>query len=134
MKQKKKVRFLHSMMFKLVGLFVVGILLASILLMSISIEQTQKSTRSLVQSYMLSTAESTGYIMDTVISAQGDGVLANSDVLGRILSEVKIEGMDSSYAYLVSADGKMLYHPTAEKIGSPVENEVVTKLVADLME
>ena len=134
MKQKKKVRFVHSMMFKLVGLFVVGILLASILLMSISIEQTQKSTRSLVQSYMLSTAESTGYIMDTVMSAQGDGVLANSDVLGRILSEVKIEGMDSSYAYLVSADGKMLYHPTAEKIGSPVENEVVTKLVADLKE
>ncbi len=42
--------------------------------------------------------------------------------------------MDSSYAYLVSSDGTMLYHPTAEKIGSPVENEVVTKLVADLKE
>ncbi|MDD7177397.1 MAG: methyl-accepting chemotaxis protein [Lachnospiraceae bacterium] len=132
MKQKKKVRFLHSMMFKLVGLFVVGILLASILLMNISVQQTQKSTRSLVQSYMLSAAESNGYILNTVIASGGDGVLANVDVLGQILSEVKIEGMDSSYAYLVSADGTMLYHPTPEKIGSPVENEVVTKLVADL--
>lgn len=83
---------------------------------------------------MLSAAESNGYILNTVIASGGDGVLANADVLGQILSEVKIEGMDSSYAYLVSADGTMLYHPTPEKIGSPVENEVVTKLVADLAE
>ena len=122
------------MMFKLVGLFALGILLIAILLMSISVQQTQKSIRSLVQSYMLSAAESNGYIMNTVLASQGDGVLANSDILGQILSGVKIEGMDSSYAYLVSADGTMLYHPAAEKIGSPVENEVVTKLVAGLKE
>ena len=134
MKQKKTVKFVHSMMFKLVGLFALGILLIAILLMSISVQQTQKSIRSLVQSYMLSAAESNGYIMNTVLASQGDGVLANSDILGQILSGVKIEGMDSSYAYLVSADGTMLYHPAAEKIGSPVENEVVTKLVAGLKE
>lgn len=134
MKQKKTVKFVHSMMFKLVGLFALGILSIAILLMSISVQQTQKSIRSLVQSYMLSAAESNGYIMNTVLASQGDGVLANSDILGQILSGVKIEGMDSGYAYLVSADGTMLYHPSAEKIGSPVENEVVTKLVAGLKE
>lgn len=134
MKQKKKVKFMHSMMFKLVGLFVAGILFAAVLLMAISVEQTQKSTRSLVQSYMLSSAETNGYIMDIVIASQGEEVLGNGDTLGQILSDVKIEGMDSSYAYLVSADGTMLYHPTPEKIGSPVENAVVTKLVADLKE
>ena len=121
-------------MFKLVGLFAAGILLAAILLMTISVEQSQKATRSLVQNYMLSTAESNGYIVQTVVSTQGEEVLDNSEALGQILSGVKIEGMDSSYAYLVSSDGTMLYHPTAEKIGSPVENEVVTKLVADLKE
>ena len=134
MKQKKTVKLVHSMMFKLVGLFALGILSIAILLMSISVQQTQKSIRSLVQSYMLSAAESNGYIMNTVLASQGDGVLDNSDILGQILSGVKIEGMDSSYAYLVSADGTMLYHPSAEKIGSPVENEVVTKLVAGLKE
>lgn len=121
-------------MFKLVGLFAAGILLAAILLMTISVEQSQKATRSLVQNYMLSTAESNGYIVQTVVSTQGEEVLDNSEALGQILSGVKIEGMDSSYAYLVSSDGTMLYHPTAEKIGSLVENEVVTKLVADLKE
>ena len=134
MGQKKKVKLTQSMMFKLVGLFAAGILLAAILLMTISVEQSQKATRSLVQNYMLSTAESNGYIVQTVVSTQGEEVLDNSEALGQILSGVKIEGMDSSYAYLVSSDGTMLYHPTAEKIGSPVENEVVTKLVADLKE
>lgn len=134
MKQKKKVKLVQSMMFKLVGLFVAGILLAAILLMTISVRQSQQATRSLVQNYMLSVAESNGYIVQTVIATQGEAVLDNAEALGQILSGVKIEGMDSSYAYLVSADGTMLYHPTAEKIGSPVENEVVTKLVADLKE
>ncbi|MBO5154902.1 MAG: methyl-accepting chemotaxis protein [Eubacterium sp.] len=134
MKQKKKVKLVQSMMFKLVGLFAAGILLAAILLMTISVRQSQQSTRSLVQNYMLSVAESNGYIVQTVIATQGEAVLDNAEALDQILSGVKIEGMDSGYAYLVSADGTMLYHPTAEKIGSPVENEVVTKLVADLKE
>ena len=132
MKQKKKIKFLPSMLFKLIILFVAGIVLSSVLLMTISVNQTQKATRSLVQNYMLSAAETNGYIMDTVFSMQGEACLSNPDVLGQILSEAKIEGMDSSYGYLVSADGTMLYHPTVEKIGSSVENAVVTKLVADL--
>lgn len=130
--EKKKVKFLHSMKFKLISLFVAGIVLSSILLMSISVSQTQKSTRVLVQDYMLSAAETNGYIMNTVYQLQGESCLQDQAMLTQILSDVKIEGMDSSYAYLVSSDGTMLYHPTPEKIGSPVENEVVTKLVADL--
>ena len=139
MKQKssergRKVAFTQSMIFKQVALFVAGILISAILLMSISVVQTQRSTRSLVQSYMLSAAETNGYILQIMIETQGEAILENREVLGQILGDVKIESMDSSYAYLVSADGTMLYHPTAEKIGSPVENAVVTGLVADLKE
>ena len=134
MERGRKVAFTQSMIFKQVALFVAGTLISAILLMSISVVQTQKSTRSLVQSYMLSAAETNGYILQTAIATQGEAILENSEVLGQILGDVKIEGMDSSYAYLVSADGTMRYHPTAEKIGSPVENAVVTGLVADLKE
>lgn len=132
MKQKKKVALVQSMVFKLVSLCVGGIILASLLLTVISVRQAQESTRSLVQDYLLSSAERNGYIIDTVLGMRGENLIYDADAMGRILSDVKIEGMDSSYAYLVSADGTMLYHPTADKIGSPVENEVVTKLVADL--
>ena len=129
---EKKVGFVHSMMFRIVSLFVGGILLTSLVFMGVAISQNQKSTKSLVQSYMLSSAESTGYILDTVLQTQGKKTLENADDLSQILSEVSIEGMESSYAYLVSSDGTMLYHPTADKIGQSVENEVVKKLVEDL--
>ncbi len=130
--QKKKVKLVNSMRFRLMSLLVGGILLTAVVLLGVSLSQTQKSIRSIVQSYMLTTAKDNGTIMDTVLDAKGAEVLNDADALSGLLANVKVEDMESSYAYLVSADGTMLYHPTADKIGSPVENEVVTALVADL--
>ena len=130
--KKTDVKLIHSMRFRLLCLFVGGILLSSIILIGISITENQKNTRQIVQSYMLAEARSNGHILDTVFSSMGDSALESADTLSQILSGVKLDGFDSSYAYLVSADGIMLYHPTAEKIGQPVENAVVTQLIADL--
>ena len=130
--KKTDVKLIHSMRFRLLCLFVGGILLSSIILIGISIMENQKNTRQIVQSYMLAEARSNGHILDTVFSSMGDSALESADTLSQILSGVKLDGFDSSYAYLVSADGIMLYHPTAEKIGQPVENAVVTQLIADL--
>ncbi len=49
-----------------------------------------------------------------------------------LLGNIKIDGVDGSYAYMVSPDGTMLWHPTPEKIGQPVENAAVKGIVADL--
>ena len=56
----------------------------------------------------------------------------NTEFYRNALENITIEGIDGSYAYLVSSDGIMLYHPTADKIGAPVENEVVKGLVSQL--
>ena len=48
------------------------------------------------------------------------------------IADVGLSGVESSYGYVVSPDGTMLYHPTPEKIGEPVENEVVKGVVADI--
>lgn len=130
--KKKKVGFTHSMMFRIICLFTVGILLTSVLLIAISLPQSQNSIKELVQNYMLAEAEANGTILDTVMETGGDEVLSNQATLNKLLSEVKVIGMETSYAYLVSSDGTMLYHPTASKIGQPVENTVVTGLVSDL--
>lgn len=52
--------------------------------------------------------------------------------LSSTLKGVGLEGIGSSYAYLVSADGTMLYHPTQDKVGQPVENAVVKGVVEKL--
>ncbi|MCR4793425.1 MAG: methyl-accepting chemotaxis protein [Lachnospiraceae bacterium] len=49
-----------------------------------------------------------------------------------LLGNITIEGVEGSYAYMVSPDGTMLWHPNAEKIGQPVENAAVKGIVADI--
>ena len=48
------------------------------------------------------------------------------------MGDIEILGVDGSYAYMVSSNGTMLYHKTAEKIGKPVENAAVKGIVAEL--
>ncbi len=129
---KKKVKTLHSMMLKIVCLFSLGVILMSGTLILISLPRSQDMTKTLVQNYMMSSVKSNGYIIDTLMAVNGKNILQSPDKMSKILSGVKIEGNESSYAYLVSADGTMLYHPDSDKIGKPVENEVITKLVNEL--
>ena len=56
----------------------------------------------------------------------------NPVILGAILNSISIKDVEGSYAYMVSPTGTMLWHPTAEKIGNPVENAAVKSIVADL--
>ncbi len=52
--------------------------------------------------------------------------------LDEILSDIRIKDVSGSYAYMVSPKGTMLWHPSSEKIGQPVENAAVKKIVADI--
>ena len=65
-------------------------------------------------------------------SLEKDGGNTDADNLKDIFEGVGVEGLSSSYAYVVSKDGTMLYHPEAEKIGQPVENTVVSGLVKQI--
>lgn len=49
-----------------------------------------------------------------------------------LLGNIHIDGVEGSYAYMVSPDGTMLWHTTPSKIGQPVENAAVKGLVADI--
>ena len=49
-----------------------------------------------------------------------------------LLGNISIEGVEGSYAYMVSPSGTMLWHPNSAKIGQPVENDAVKQIVADL--
>lgn len=128
----KKVKFTSSMKFKIMAIVLFGMLFVTVINLIITIPLMKKDIKQVTQNYMLTQAQDYGYILDTTIAMSAGNVLENTNYMTSMLKDVGIRDMDSSYAYLVSADGTMLYHPTAEKIGQPVENAVVTKLVADL--
>ena len=70
------------------------------------------------------------YDGDTPIGYVGAGTFVN-DVATKF-ADISALGISTAYTYFVSPDGTMLSHPNTEKIGQPVENEAVKKLVADL--
>lgn len=79
---------------------------------------------SVVKSNMTTIASGYGNSLDQYIKA-GRSINSVGDVFG----SVKVRGLDSSYLYVVSKDGEMLFHPTMSKIGKPAENDAVKGLV-----
>ena len=86
---------------------------------------------SAVQTTMMDLAESSDKLVENAMNALELDELPYETYVS-ILENVKIENVDSSYVYLVNEQGTMLYHPTEEKVGQPVENEVVRGLVEQL--
>lgn len=87
--------------------------------------------RSAVQTTMMDLAESSDKLVENAMNALELDELPYETYVS-ILENVKIKNVDSSYVYLVNEQGTMLYHPTEEKVGQPVENEVVRGLVEQL--
>ena len=67
---------------------------------------------------------------DTPIGYAGAGTIVSNNASK--FSDVKSLGLETAYIYFVDAGGTMLYHPTPEKIGNPVENAAVKGLVERL--
>lgn len=128
--QRNKVGFFSSIKSK-IGMLLMGcILLGIVLSLSIVIPSVGSNTLVLSQNYMKDMASSYGRILDQNINISVMYLYA--DRLENLLGGVGIEGMDSSYFYVVASDGTMLYHPTTEKIGKPVENDIILDVVDEL--
>lgn len=125
---ESKVGNIHSINAKVISLVVVSVVLAVLVCLLTIVPNAKKALEDSTKSYMLNAASS----QKTILDAKLLGKEGKASDYEEILSSVKIESAASSYAYLVDKDGVMLYHPTAEKIGKPVENAVVTGLVQEL--
>lgn len=77
------------------------------------------------------------YLLDTTDSAGEIGSILYNEYNGDIpdveysqyFSNLKINTLPSSYVYVVDANTSLMqYHPTSDKIGEPVSNEVILKL------
>ena len=130
--QKNKVSFFHSIKVKIL-LLVFGTVLSSVVIcIATAVPLSSNSVSSLTENYMEDMVYIAGESLVRDVKAQGYDVIMTPEILEQHLGGVKVRGMDSSYAYLVSSDSMMLYHPTPEKIGQPVENEAVKQLVAEI--
>lgn len=132
METKTKVGFFSSMRFKIILMVTIGALFTSGIIIAIILPTSRKIISDTNHDYLLDMSISYGNALDDTYAAIGDSMIETYETLDTMLGEVKISNLSSSYAYLVSADGTMLYHPTADKVGNPVENVMVKGLVADI--
>ena len=113
-------------------LAIISIIVTGALLIVMYSTQVKKHISSLAQGYVGDIAVSYGTDLHDSIKESDEKKILSMDHLRITLHGVKIANVDSSYAYVVDKNGKMLYHPTANKIGKPVENSVIKGLVSDL--
>lgn len=131
-KEKKGNAVLHSVKTKLVGGMVVAMAIMSICLSVVLIRNLRIPMMELNQNYLYDLAVAYEDKIESSIELQGYNTATNYAILSSSLEGVGLEGVESSYAYLVSGDGTMLYHPTRDKVGQPVENAVVKDVVAQI--
>ena len=87
----------------------------------------KKQNDNITKNYMQDMAIAYGQEVEENLE-ENENFLAEPDSIAELLSDVTISTAAGSYAYLVDTEGTMLYHPTPEKIGEPVTNEVVAGL------
>ncbi|MCR4740657.1 MAG: methyl-accepting chemotaxis protein [Lachnospiraceae bacterium] len=126
-----KVPFFSAISTKIIGLVAVALIVAVGAVLMIVTGELKDVMRETTLNELTSLAVSAGETLDAQLArAEGE---TSSTFLTDALSRVKAEGLDSSYAYLVEGyTGTMLYHPTPEKIGQPVENPLVSGLVSTI--
>lgn len=129
--KKEKKSGLHSMRFNVVQLVLLSIIIsvASLLIMIIPVADNAIST--LAESYMRDVCDTCGLNVDAALNRSGN-VILNQAYLETLIGDVRINDLDSSYAYVVGSDGTMIYHPDESKVGQPVENPAIKQVVADL--
>ena len=129
--KKEKKSGLHSMRFNVVLLVLLSIIIsvASLLIMIIPVADNAIST--LAESYMRDVCDTCGLNVDAALNRSGN-IILNQAYLETLIGDVRINDLDSSYAYVVGSDGTMIYHPDESKIGQPVENTAIKQVVADL--
>lgn len=118
---------------KIIAMVILAIVISNVICMVFILESSKKQITDSVKHTMVDVINTTSKITENEISNSGVDDL-DYDGYANNLSDVKLEGIDSAYMYVVQKDGTMLYHPTKEKVGQPVENAVIKGVVKQLQD
>ena len=117
-----KMKFYQSIKFRLMMMTLCVCVFMGGLINFYSIHQSRLSYKRLAWNYM----------EDIALAYGRQGGSFDSGALEHILMNANLEGVESSYTYIVDSEGNMLYHPNKDKIGKSVENVIVKGYIQDL--
>lgn len=130
--EKKRINIVNSIKSKvaiMVGLSLFSALCTVLIVLTPYVSNIIKAEN---KNYLLDVVKGNGHTMEAMLATNDPEQVFEYENLDSIYKDMGIEGIESSYTYIVDKDGTMLYHPTKDKVGSSVENEAVKGLVSDL--
>ena len=120
---------LKSLRGKTVIIVTVSVLLIALVMGGIFIPKQISVTTDVIEDYMVDVAVLAGESVEAAKELHGDSVLEPKS-LSSLVGGLNVRGFPSSYCYVVGGDGTILYHPSKERIGIPVENDAIQDVVA----
>lgn len=124
---------LSSIRARIIFMAMGAIVIVGITLIAIFTSMSGEQFKDMVVCYMNDMADSYGKTMNIRVSDLAkEGKEPDAAFWEEMVGGVNIMDLDGSYAYIVDKNGTMCYHPTASKIGTPVENEAVNGAVAQI--
>lgn len=114
-KNKSGVKF--SIKYRILLLVIGTILFMGVLMMAYVIPMAKKSQQTSVENSMNELAEMSAKSVDLQYKAKQD---VTTNDLTELLSGIHIEGVSTSYLYVVNKEDKFVYHKRQEKIGTEV--------------
>ena len=108
------------------------ILLTAAATMLVAMPKVHSIMRDMTQNYIYDLADSNGRILDIEVYSYGVNVGLSEENLKELFENVKVKGVDNSYAYVVAADGNVVYHPSADLIGQPAKNEAILQAAKEI--
>lgn len=124
---ENRVSFFKSIRTKISVLVFGSILVTSMFMIVTAVQASKSNAERITGNYMKDLSIAYGEVVELMIFDYGaDRAVA---VLETALSAATIKDMDSSYAYVVSNDGTLLYHPSEDMVGESIEIPAVNNLV-----
>ncbi|MCR5197092.1 MAG: hypothetical protein K6D38_12275 [Pseudobutyrivibrio sp.] len=122
---------IHSIYVKILALVVISILAFFILNIAFIIPKAKGTIQSVNEHNMQDLATLCAKIVEEEIAANGiEGV--NYESLKPILDGKGLNGIASSYIYVINEEGTFLYHKKPEKIDTKVQNAVINELLTQI--
>ena len=125
--------FFQSIGGKIIALVALAVIISITIVMVISLPAIEKSMKSSVQNYLKAEAQVYGEQLNRMQNANAT-TLENVDILSQHFSDPDFQNIGAAYIYVVDRDGIMKFHPTAEKIGQPVENAAIKQVVKNMQD
>lgn len=128
--KENRISILKSIQTKIIGIVIFFIVVVIAMNMVVILPMISNNIEETLNNSMSTVTHMAATELELVEMQEGEEATA---YFTRLMSDVKVEGYDSSYVYVVRvSDSMMMYHPDAAKIGQSVENEVVRGVIGRL--